>query len=265
MVDADFPRRAFIQTFDDVPRDYQPVVAELKRRGVEIQLRTTESVLAKPLPLTTMDLVVGDFDWTKMALKQLGCAMPAPRDYPKCLEHLLHRKIWSSTLGEVRDLLTAQSLGQVFIKPKVDTKAFSAIIEPKDQMLNTLLDGIPGALDPLAPDMAVHCAEVVDFISEYRVYVVDGEIRAICHYKGPEDDFLDESVIKEAVSTLCNSEEGRDLTGMGMDFAVLKQPDGQILTCLVEVNDGYSLGLYPGLSGKDYTDLLISRWRRLVA
>ena len=26
-----------------------------------------------------------------------------------------------------------------------------------------------------------------DFISEYRVYVVDGEIRAICHYKGPED------------------------------------------------------------------------------
>lgn len=23
MVDADFPRRAFIQTFDDVPRDYQ--------------------------------------------------------------------------------------------------------------------------------------------------------------------------------------------------------------------------------------------------
>ena len=86
MVDADFPRRAFIQTFDDVPRDYQcparvkrsrgnstlwrssipkweglvwlvgaipkspqfstvrPVVAELKRRGVEIQLRTTENV-----------------------------------------------------------------------------------------------------------------------------------------------------------------------------------------------------------------------------
>ena len=95
MVDADFPRRAFIQTFDDVPRDYQcpsskilcpslwpqwlnlglgkaiqqfylwrsslkfpkfcpknihgagtvrPVVAELKRRGVEVQLRTTESV-----------------------------------------------------------------------------------------------------------------------------------------------------------------------------------------------------------------------------
>ena len=44
-----------------------------------------------------------------------------------------------------------------------------------------------------------------------------------------------------------------------MDFAVMKQPDGALRTCLLEVNDGYSLGVYPGISGKDYTDLLISR------
>ena len=31
----------------------------------------------------------------------------------------------------------------------------------------------------------MNCAQ--DLISEYRVYVVDGEIRAICHYKGPKD------------------------------------------------------------------------------
>lgn len=29
-------------------------------------------------------------------------------------------------------------------------------------MLNTLLDGIPGALDPLPSSMRVHCAEVVE-------------------------------------------------------------------------------------------------------
>lgn len=39
----------------------------------------------------------------------------------------------------------------------------------------------------------------------------------------------------------------------------MKQPDGALQTCLLEVNDGYSLGVYPGISGKDYTDLLISR------
>ena len=50
-----------------------------------------------------------------------------------------------------------------------------------------------------------------------------------------------------------------------MDFAVMKQPDGALQTCLLEVNDGYSLGVYPGISGKDYTDLLISRrWIFLI-
>ena len=39
----------------------------------------------------------------------------------------------------------------------------------------------------------------------------------------------------------------------------MRQPDGALQTCLLEVNDGYSLGVYPGISGKDYTDLLISR------
>ena len=51
---------------------------------------------------------------------------------------------------------------------------------------------------------------------------------------------------------------------MGMDFAVVGNKDGSNTTCLVEVNDGYSLGRYKGLSGKDYTDLLITRWRTLV-
>ncbi|CAK9007619.1 Lycopene elongase/hydratase [Durusdinium trenchii] len=224
--------------------------------------------LAKPLPLTKNDLVVGDFDWTRIALRQLGCPMPPPPDYPKCLQHLLYRKIWSSTLGEVREELKAMPDRQVFIKPAVETKAFSAIVEPKDQMLNTLLDGIPGALDPLPSSMRVHCAEVVDLIAEYRVYVVHGEVRAICHYKGPASPPLDEQVVHEAVRTLWKSEEGQDLTGMAMDFAVMRDKavdgDSTLKTCLVEVNDGYSLGVYPGLSGKDYTDLLIARWQRLT-
>ena len=38
---------------------------------------------------------------------------------------------------------------------------FLSVSRRQDQMLNTLLDGIPGALDPLPPDMAVHCADVV--------------------------------------------------------------------------------------------------------
>ncbi|CAE7426739.1 unnamed protein product [Symbiodinium natans] len=98
-------------------------------------------------------------------------------------------------------------------------------------------------------------------ISEYRVYVVRGEIRAVCHYKGPSEGLgaLDVTVVEEAVQTLCKSPEGEGLAGFGMDFAVLEEG-----TCLVEVNDGFSLGKYEGISGQDYTDLLVARWQSLM-
>ena len=36
------------------------------------------------------------------------------------------------------------------------------------------------------------------------------------------------------------------------------------VTALIEVNDGFALGYYEGVSPKDYTDLLIARWAQLL-
>eukprot|EP00750_Incisomonas_marina_P016331 INCI19095.3.p1 GENE.INCI19095.3~~INCI19095.3.p1 ORF type:complete len:365 (+),score=66.50 INCI19095.3:279-1373(+) len=294
------------------------VIEELRKRGIPIDLRTTQEFISKAYALDRHTLVVGDFSWTRSALEQLNIVMPEPPDYPSCLQKFLHRRVWQSTLGEVgqqlaNDLLQTHNGGDpppnIFIKPATDTKAFSAIIEPKDQMLDALLTGIEGILKPLPRETPVHCAEIVDMILEYRVYVVSGDIRAVCQYKGPptppvegsesfsansvgcnvndvvasNDDgapssakttgdgrggvaTLDMRVVREAVQLLSDSPEGRMLTGYGMDFAVIasKNPN-RFDTCLVEVNDGYSLGAYPGLSGRDYTDLLCSRWHALVS
>ena len=139
-------------------------------------------------------------------------------------------------------------------------------------MLDALLDGIPGVINPLPSTLPVHCAEVVVFEAEFRVYVVRGAIRSVCQYMGPASDNLDRTVVDEAVRALSSSEEGCDLVGCALDFALMRPPpaaDGSpqpLVTCLVEVNDGYSLGRYDGLSGRDYryTDLLVARWQRLV-
>ena len=48
-----------------------------------------------------------------------------------------------------------------------------------------------------------------------------------------------------------------------MDFAIMKINDNYI-TGLIEVNDGYSLGWNEGVSSKDYTDMLIQRWKEIV-
>ena len=64
-------------------------------------------------------------------------------------------------------------------------------------------------------------------------------------------------MVTSAVETFYKAE---GLAGFGMDFAIMTRDKG-FCTCLVEVNDGYSLGRYEGLNGKDYTDLLIARWQ----
>ena len=50
-----------------------------------------------------------------------------------------------------------------------------------DDMLNMLL--MPEIFPSLGPSCEVHCNEVVEMNSEYAVYVVDGEVRATCHYQ----------------------------------------------------------------------------------
>jgi hypothetical protein len=270
-VPVGWPKRAYIQTFDTVPPDYQIVVDELKARGVTVILRTTEQLVHRPLSewdLKTTDLVVGNFDHSRLATKRLGLHLPTPPDYPVCLQPLLHRRVWASTLGEVRKWLRdPKNAGvSVFIKPSLNAKEFAAIVEPKDAMIDSLLDGVEGVMNGLPSDTPVYCSDCVQMLSEFRVYVVDGVIRATCQYRGTTatEHALDMKVVESAVKTLCDSEEGRDLTGFGIDFAVLKKADGALVTALVEVNDGYSLGRYKGLSPKDYTDLLVARWARLV-
>jgi hypothetical protein len=144
-------------------------------------------------------------------------------------------------------------------------------------------------MEALPTNTPVHCADVIEMVNEYRVYVVNGDIRAICQYRGTTPPVsasttpstttataaapvLDMKVVHEAVRLLSNCDEGRDvITGCSLDFAVTKAKKAtpteadSYFTCLVEVNDGYSLGRYAGLSGKDYTDLLIARWQRLMA
>ncbi len=145
---------------------------------------------------------------------------------------------------------------------------FAAIIEPKDQMLDSLLAGIPGVMPALPAATAVFCADLVDMLAEFRVYVVDGAVRAICQYRGAGGALaqLDEALVKQAVQTFAASAEGAHVrSGCAMDFAVVRDAgSGALTTCLVEVNDGFSLGRYAGVSGRDYTDLLVARWAELM-
>ena len=253
-------RVAYLQSFDGkLSPEGELVASVLTERGIPFESYPTEHILAHPLHLDGNELVVGDFDWTRNVTSQLGIPLPPPPDYPPCLSHLLHRNVWESTLGQVEQLLVEQGPdGEgIFIKPKDDGKAFSGLLASTGWM-EYLLAQFPR-------DFPVWCSGVVDMVAEYRVYVVEGVVRATCFYKGDLDADLDHQVIQDAAAVLWASEEGQHLAGCSLDFAVVRNDDGDFVTALIEVNEGFSLGAYDGVSAEDYTDMLIARWRVLMA
>ena len=88
-------------------------------------------------------------------------------------------------------------------------------------MLKYMLD--PNTDINVPKDTPIFCSEIVEFVSEYRVYVAYGEIKGVCHYQGDKEQKLDMKIVEDSVKTLSLSEEGFLLTGISLDFAVQKR------------------------------------------
>jgi len=255
-----FPLLVYIQHFDPgkYPVESAVAVRELEKRGLPYIGKSTEDLRDEPFSLTRNDLVIGDTDWTRRSMKSLRMQMPEAPDYPKCLEHLLHRKIEITTLGKVQKQLEEDPSKEIFIKPAKDTKAFNGLVEPKDQMLWYVLE-------EFGPSYPVVASEIVNFVTEYRVYCIKGEIVGVSYYCGLKEHTLDLDIVKEAVKVHFEHEK---LDGCVLDFGVVlkKDADGNEVsqTTLIEVNDGYSIGFYEGVPEDKYVDMLIARWAQLV-
>jgi hypothetical protein len=244
-------RLAFIQEKGNGRLDVEmaQVARELGRRGVPVELFTEKRMARRQLALAAETLVVGYVPAVLAALKQLGAEVPEPNDYPESLRPLLRRKVWESTVGEVSDAVNDGRLGGAFVKPKGRLKHFTGFVVDAPQELFHF--------GSTSRRQAVFCSEVVGWISEHRVFVIDGRIVGMRCYAGDASVAPDEGVVREAVATLARAGEAR--AGFGIDFGVLKGGE----TALVEMNDGFSLGSY-GLGDAVYADLVVARWREMV-
>jgi hypothetical protein len=254
--------RAFIQCYEEGKLGEQSSLAsiELQTRGIPsifMSLEAFQAFTMSPAPLAKLsctDLVVGDFQYIRLALLGLGIKFPSAPDFPVCLEYLLYRRTFVSTLGELKDMIIKDPKAEVFFKPLEETKAFSGDLATLDWINFLLFD------QHIPSDFALVCSDRVDMLCEYRAYVVEGKVRALCRYRGPHDIVPDRGIIEGAAADLFASEEGRALVGCSIDFAVVQLADGSRVTALIEVNEGFALGAYEGLSGKDFVDLLCARW-----
>ncbi len=243
--------RAFIQTHgnNQLRHEESLVVAELNRKGIPVEFYTEKRIRRRQLALNRESLVVGDMPCISGALQQLKIPEPAPNDYPIALRAYLHRRIWRSTLGALEFGLRDGRYPAIFAKPATRCKRFTGgVFETESDLFRVY--GVSRREE-------LWCAEVVVWLSEYRVYVVNSEIRSVDCYAGNSEITCDLFVVNRAIELLARA--GESSAGYAIDFGVLATGE----TALIEMNDGFAVGAY-AIDSTNYTDMLWARWQELL-
>lgn len=207
-------------------------------QGEEVVLYQSFSEIKQ---LTSDDAVIDYITETRALLKMMGLNVPV-YDYPIELKEFYGRKIYAGVLGEIVNI--PDNWGK-FIKPKAGSKVFTG------RVVNGTRDLIGIGL-PF--DYPIWISEVVEFIAEWRCFVLDGQVLDVRPYTGDYHAHFDASVIDEAISCWKDAP-----IAYGLDIGVTR--DGR--TLVVEVNDGYALGNY-GLSPLNSINFHKARWKEMV-
>ncbi|MGC6768302.1 ATP-grasp domain-containing protein [Enterococcus sp. LJL128] len=187
--------------------------------------------------------VVVDYIKETLELLQLMDIKPEFEDYPAELSDFYGRHIRSGLLGEIVNI--PENWGQ-FVKPKTVSKAFTGRVVRGTKDLIGI--GLPF-------DFPVWISEAVNFLAEWRVFVLNGSILDVRPYRGDYHVHYDAAIIDQAVKSWTKSP-----SAYGLDIGVTD--DGR--TLIVEVNDGFALGNY-GLLPISSAIFSETRWREMTA
>ncbi|AFE05914.1 hypothetical protein COCOR_04595 [Corallococcus coralloides DSM 2259] len=244
-------RCAFIQELGSgrMEPEMRALLDELRGRHVPVETFTAKQLSRGQIPLARDALVAGDVPTVLGALKQLGIDAPETHDYPPSLSSFLHRRVWRSTVRDLKAAVLHEAGPPVFAKPHGRRKRFTGHVFASVEDL-LYLERASGSTEVL-------CSEVVRWRSEFRVFVVHGTVVGTRHYGGDPSVRVDEGQVLRAIQLL--EEAGEGTAGYAVDFGVLESGE----TAIVEWNDGFSLGAY-GLEQGPYTDLTLARWLELV-
>lgn len=217
--------------------------------GLPVKLYLPKHISRRNLPLGRATFICGDVDCLHGAMRQLKIPVPEAVYYPDSLRAYLHRRIWSGSVGGLRERIE-QGHPPVFAKPAGRAKVFTGrVFESFDDLR---------FLGRTSEREEVCYSEVVTWLSEFRVYVRGEDILSVDHYDGDASFTPDPDVVRQALADYRRA--GEAPAAYGIDFGVLENGE----TALIEANDGYALGAYH-IASRPYTELLFSRWAQLLA
>lgn len=232
--------KIYIQALNNFPVADWAVDAYMGFRDKQADIIFFEDI--EEVPASPTNIVVGFIEDTNKYFEKLG--IPPKRNFnvPYDLRPYAGRALYYTSMWEVRN----HPHFPIFVKP-VYAKRFVAGVIKSQELMDIFLKDIPN-------EEEVMVSEVVNFVSEYRGYVVKGELKGIKHYLGDFRIFPDMSVVDATIKDFKDAP-----AGYSIDFGITD--DGR--TLLVECNDGWSLGNY-GLNPSIYTNLLSARWLEIM-
>jgi hypothetical protein len=201
-------------------------------------------------------LPVGSVEFVRLGMQLAGIAEPENLTYPDVLRDYLCREIAMREAGEVK--------GRWFVKPTV-TKEFTGFVFDTAASPDELDEHSRAQHDTfvaMPADSVVWVSEPVAWLSEYRYYVVNGQVQGFARYDDGADDapMPDMAKVREMTQKWASSPNSP--VGFGLDVGVLASGE----TALVECNDMWALGLYRGsVPPGVYVEMLWARWAELVA
>ena len=235
--------------------EWRSAAVSLQALGFVVRRFTSTEMLSGIVQLDRGAPVIGARRSLTFALRSLGvlgneAPLPERQDYPESLAWFLGRQVWQSTLGSAM-----AAAGPTFVKPRgaAQVKRFTGMVVGNEDTWKL-------ARQP--SDLPVWCSEVLSFASEWRCYVLGDAVQCVC-YKGDEKMApVDESKIRTAIDCLRASGQGSAAYALDVGVVVTNGPPE---TVLIEVNDGFSLGLYPGCPESWYATMMVARWDEMVA
>jgi len=156
--------------------------------------------------------------------------------YPDELSEYMYRDVKAVAVEKVQK-------GNFFKPLPEDHKLFSPFVRDNSLQCQLTLKNIPRGHTVLT-------CNAVNFVSEYRIYVLEGDILDMCYYKGCPTILPDSKIIKEMVSRVSHY-----AVAFGLDVGVLDTGE----TAVIEMNDFCCLGNY-GLKAQHYAMCIAKRW-----
>ena len=197
---------------------------------------------------------IGSVAFVRAAMAIAKIDDPHLSPYPESLNGLLKRSVTLKEAGSVT--------GRKFVKP-LETKIFNgfvfdAKVDPCDMSNHDRKQF--GEFMAMPAQAKVWVSEPIKIASEWRYYVLDGEILGCARYDFKKEDAKRPNIedVKKAAK-LAYSELGH---AFALDIGITD--GGEMI--LVEVNDAWATGVFgAAITAKQYIDWLSSRWESMRA